>query len=478
MEYSHVESHPEPSPDIPEKARETSLRFSVWDACLYASMAGFGELYFIPLLVAINASNFLIGVFTGIPQLCIAFAQLGALVLVERYLVRKPIILAGASAQALFVGCMLIAIITQSKNPWLYIGFACGYYASVGFTGPAWNSLMGDLTTADTRASYFGRRGGLSQLVLFLTMIAAGLILQHFDTAHRPFIGFGVIFAASFLSRSASVYALTRHYEVPYRKVKDAYFSIYQFVAKTPKSNFAHFVFFVSLMSLAVQVAAPFFATYMLRDLGFSYIEYTISQGFYIVAQFIAMRRWGPFADKYGNRLVLRITSAIMPFIPIFWLFSRNYFYILALQTLAGLTWGGWFLCTATFMFDAVTPPKRARCAAYLNFFNCIGIFIGSLLGGYVSKFAPQSLITGVITIVLISPLQFLFLLSGVLRLIIVFIFMPTVHEVRDVENGGFKDMFSMLTGVKHLPGLRYEPLHTLDTEEKEGEKKGEKEQK
>ena len=471
MEYTNNQPPPEPTVDIPEQARRTSLRFSVWDACLYASMAGFGELYFIPLLVAINASNFLIGAFTAIPQLFIAFAQLGALICVERFLVRKPIILAGASAQALFIGFMLIGILTQSKNPWLYVGFACGYYASVGFTGPAWNSLMGDLTTAETRASYFGRRGGLSQLVLFLSMISAGLILQHFDSMHKPLIGFGVIFAASFLSRSASVYALTRHYEVPYRKVIDAYFSIYQFVARTPKSNFAHFVFFVALMSLAVQVSAPFFATYMLRDLKFSYIEYTISQGAYIVAQFIAMRQWGPFADRYGNRLVLRITSAIMPIIPILWLFSWNYFYIIGLQILAGLTWGGWFLCTATFMFDAVTPPKRARCAAYLNFFNCIGIFVGAMLGGYVSKFAPQSLVTGVITIVLFSPLQFIFLLSGVLRLIVVLIFMPTVHEVRDVERASFKDMFGMLTNVKQLPGLRYESFHTFDTERNEHRK-------
>jgi MFS family permease len=366
---------------------------------------------------------------------------------------------------------MLIGIITRSHNPWLYIGFACGYYASVGFTGPAWNSLMGDLTMAKARASYFGRRGGLSQLVLFLSMIAAGLILEHFDTLHKPFIGFGVIFAASFLSRTASVYTLTRHYEVPYKKVKDSYFSFYQFLARSPKSNFAHFVFFVSLMSFAVQVSAPFFATYMLRDLEFSYIKYTIAQGFYIVAQFLAMRRWGPFADRYGNRLVLRITSAIMPIVPILWLFSRHYYYIIGLQVLAGLTWGGWFLCTATFMFDAVTPPKRARCAAYLNFFNCIGIFAGAMLGGYISKFAPQTLITGVITIMLFSPLQFVFLLSGILRLIVVFIFMPTVHEVRDVEKGGFKEMFGMLTNVKHLPGLRYEPFHTFDTMENEGER-------
>jgi MFS family permease len=460
---------PEDTIDIPPGVRRTSLRFSVWDASLYAAMAGFGEIYFIPLLVAIDASNFHIGLFTAIPQLCIALAQLLSLFFVERFMVRKRIILTGATAQAAVVGFILFGILIHTKNPWLFIGLACGYYAGVGFTGPAWNSLMGDLTTSATRGDFFGRRGGYSQLVLFISSLTAGIILHHFDTLHEPFTGFAVIFAVAFLCRSLSVYTLTRHYEVPYRKVEQSYFSLYQFLSKSPRSNFAHFVYFVALMSFAVQVSAPFFATYMLRDLNFSYIEYTIAQGFFILAQFWAMRRWGPFADSFGNRLILRITATIMPVIPILWLLFRGYPYILALQVLAGFAWGGWMLSTANFVFDAVTPPKRARCVAYLTLFNCAGIFVGALLGAFLSKIAPQALETSAIKIVFLSPLQFLFLLSGLLRFIVVFLFLPTVHEVREVPIPGVRDMFMRLTNIRPLNGVRFEPYTGVDLEIEEG---------
>ncbi len=467
----HREGDPRDNPpaDVPEALRQRSLRYSVWDASFYASMAGFGEAYFIPLMVAIGASNFYIGVFTAIPYIFIALAQFASLLYVERFMVRKPVFLVGAASQAIFTGFFLLGIIFHSEYVWLYIGLACGYYASIGFTGPAWNSLMGDLTTPATRGHYFGKRNGLSQLTLFLAIFAAGLILQHFDLISKPMIGFAVIFAVAFLSRSSSVYTLTQHYEVPYQKVEGSYFSFSQFIRRSPRSNFARFVFFVALMSFAVQTAAPFFATYMLRDLHFSYIQYTVALGAMVVTQFLAMRRWGPFADSYGNRMVLRITGAVLPVIPILWLFSPNFIYIIIIQVISGLAWAGWTLSSSNFIFDAVSPPKRARCAAYLTFFNSMGVFVGAMTGAYLSRVAPEVIHTGAITVSFLSPLEFLFLLSGLLRFIMVSIFMPTLREVREVQHANLKDMFMRLTSIRPLNGVRYEPYTGVDAGEWEG---------
>ncbi len=452
--------------DIPDRARARSLRASVYDASFYAVMVGFGEAYFIPLLVAIGASNFHIGVFTAAPHLFIAGAQFASLALIERYMRRKPIILAGASGQALFVALFLAGIIADNRSAWLYIGLVCGYYASIGLTGPAWNSLMGDLTTSSDRGAFFGKRNGLSQLVLFLSIIAAGILLQHFSGDSDKMFGFMIIFALSFIGRTLSVISLTLHYEVPYSVTRDSYFSLYQFLSRTPKSNFARFVFFVALMNLAVQIAAPFFAIYMLRDLGFSYLLYMIALGAMVLAQFVWMRIWGPFADRYGNRLVLRITGAVIPVVPLLWLFSSNFTYILIIQVVSGIAWAGWALSSANFIFDAVTPPKRARCAAFLNAFGSLGIFIGALTGAYLSKIAPSTINTGAMQISFLSPLEFLFIVSSVLRFIVSLIFIPTVHEVRDVERPDIRDMFMRLTAIKPFGGVRYEPYTGPNVEE------------
>lgn len=44
-------------------------------------------------------------------------------------------------------------------------------------------------------------------------------------------------------------------------------------------------------MQLSVAIAAPFFVVYMLRDLHFTYLEFTINTAMSILIQFLALNR-------------------------------------------------------------------------------------------------------------------------------------------------------------------------------------------
>ncbi|MFA6451439.1 MAG: MFS transporter [bacterium] len=442
---------------IPEAKRRRSLRFSIWDASFYAAMVGFAETYFVPLMLAIGATSFQVGIFTAAPMLCVAITQFASLMLVEQYRKRKKIIVSGVIAQAAALGFILYKTSTGNFDPWLLIAIGSVYFAANGMVMPAWNSLIGDLTTAKDRGSYFGRRSSISGPITFAAVAAGGLTLQHFAGLGKPLTGFAWVLTAALISRLGSIYSLVRHFDVPYRKVKDSYFSFMQFIRRSPKSNFAHFVYFQAIMGFANQISSPFFAVYMLRDLKFSYVDYMIAQGVFQIVQFMMMRRWGPLADRFGNRIILRITGSFLPLLPIMWLFSKNFYYIIAIQIFAGTVWAGWLLGTSNFVFDAVTPAKRARCAAYLNFFNSSGIFLGALLGAVLSIHAPKFIDTGALRITFFSSLEFIFVLSGLLRFLNVFFFMPTVHEVRKVGKPEIKDIFLMLTHIRPLTGSQFE---------------------
>jgi MFS family permease len=442
---------------IPDAKRQRSLRFSIWDASFYASMVGFAETYFVPLMLAIGATSFQVGIFTAAPQLCVAFTQFASLLLIEQFRKRKQIVVSGMIAQTAALGFILFKTAGGAFSPWLLIALGSVYFAANGLVQPAWNSLIGDLTTAKDRGTYFGRRSSISGPITFMAVAVGGLLLQHYAGRGHALTGFAIIIAAALVSRIGSIYSLVRHYDVPYRKVKDSYFSFMQFIRRSPKSNFAHFVYFQALMSFANQISSPFFAVYMIRDLKFSYKDYMIAQGIFLIVQFMMMRRWGPLADRFGNRIILKITGSMLPLLPILWLFSRNFYYIVIIQIIAGTTWAGWLLGTTNFAFDAVTPAKRARCAAYLNFFNSSGIFIGAMLGAYLSMHAPKFIETGALRITFFSSLEFIFVLSGLLRFINVFFFMPAVHEVRNVGKPQLKDIFIMLSHVRPLTGSQYE---------------------
>ncbi|MFH1514671.1 MAG: MFS transporter [bacterium] len=340
------------------------------------------------------------------------------------------------------------------------MALSIAYFAANGISIPAWNSLIGDLTHDENRGSYFGRRNGLSQLFLFAGIFTGGFILHHFDNLHTPLTGFLIIFLLAAVSRTGSAVSLSRHYDVPYIKREGSQFSFWDFIKRSKKSNFANFVFFIASMSLAIQVAAPFFAIYILRDLGFSYIAYTFQLGVFVASQFIAMRSWGAYADRFGNRNVLKLTGAIMPLIPVLWFFSKEYPYLVLVQVISGLAWGGWALSAGNFIFDAVTPPKRARCAAYFNFFNFTGVFIGAMIGAFLVRIAPSVIDTGAMKIEFISPLQYLFLVSAALRFLVFIVFIPLIREVRPVDaEPTTRETFLLLTHLKPFSGVRHEPF-------------------
>jgi len=441
---------------------ERTLRLSIWEGASYSVLVGFGEVYFIPLILAIGATDFQVGFFVAMIQLFLGFSQFVGLSLIERIRVRKPIMIAGGVAHILFVLLMLIGVHSRKLSPLVFILLGGGYFASVGATIPSWTSLMGDLTTSGARGKYFGKRNSICQIVFFICMLAGGAILEYYDNKGAKIIGFTIILALALLGRVGSTYAYSRFYEGPYQYVKEAYFSFLDFLRRSGKSNFARFVFFLSLMNMSTQIAGPYFVAYMLNDLHFSYIQFTIATSMLLVVQIIATRQWGLVADRYGNRIVLQITGIVLPILPLMWFVSTGFYYILSIQFLAGIVWGGWWLSSLNFTLDAVTAPKRARCSAYMNFTSCMGVFTGAMLGAFLSSRAQNIIDAVAPNLSIVSPLYLVFLVSSVTGLIVMAIYLRKFHEVRQVIDPNFRDMFVMLTHVRPFAGVRFR-LHAGD---------------
>ena len=94
-------------------------------------------------------------------------------------------------------------------------------------------------------------------------------------------------------------------------------------------------------------------------------------------------------------------------------------------MVLNGIAWSGMNLATTNFIFDSVSPKKRSLCFAYFSVIAGIGVSIGAGLGGYLSRL-PLNL--G------INIFLFLFLISGLLRLITIFALSKRVKEIRQVK--------------------------------------------
>jgi MFS family permease len=420
--------------DVTE-AKKKSLHYSVIEGGAASVMGGFGDSKISFFAIFLNASNPLIAFLAAIPPIIGTLTQLISVKILDRSGNRKSLIIPGVIINMLmWLPIFLLPFLFPSAGPVLLIIAVVISTGAVNFSIPAWNSLMGDLTEPNTRGRYFAKRNIFAMSFSWISLFVAFVILDLFKPVNE-WIGFGIIFAVAFISRGVSAYYLNKMSEPAYVTKKDDYFTFRDFLRRSPKSNFARFVFYVALITLAVNISGPFFAVYMIRDLKLSYTQIAIIDTGNIIIQIMMMRYWGRVCDRYGNRRVLVFTGWLISFVPILWLLSPDFYAIIGYQIFAGLVWSGFNLAVGNFIFDAVSPPKRARCVAYFTLISAIGLFFGSLFGGWISLYLPDHLFIFGWHITLASSLLVLFLISGLLRLLISSIFLTHIKEVRQVEH-------------------------------------------
>ncbi len=412
------------------KKKQEGLRISIREGSAYAVMDGLGNSYISPFAIALKASNTQIGLLSAIPNLIAPLAQLGTVKAMEKVASRKKIVMAAAALQAvMWLPIMMIPFffIDYGAEMLIILFSLLAIFAS--FVVPVWTSWMGDLVPENERGSYFGKRNKIVGIVGLAVMLLGGIYLDLFENLNGKmvFIGFATIFFISFLARIASLYFFNKQYEPELKFDRKKYFSLFDFIEHMMQNNFGRFVMFISLIHLVAYIAAPFFSVYMLDDLGFSYTTFMIISLSSGLATLVSMPYWGKFGDKFGTMKLLRVCGMLIFLVPLLWVFSKSIAYLFIVELLSGIVWAGFNLAASNFVFDAVTREKRALCIAYMNILRGIGIFAGSLVGGYLTTYLP---------ITFMNKILFVFLISSALRIIVAMIFLPGLKEVRPVEKG------------------------------------------
>ncbi len=425
---------------------KNTLRVSFLDGLFASIMTGFSDTFLTPYCLALKGTTRQVGLLASIPNLAASLFQLKSSDVIARFKSRKKILTTCVLFHALtWLPILAIPYVFKSNMSLYLICFVALYATFNGFAVPAWTSMMSDYIPPGSRGKYFGWRNRVLGLVVVAAAVAGGFILKITNKKGAIF-GFTVIFSIAFLARMISWYFLTRMHERRLKISKEAYFTFWDFLKRARESNFAKFVFFVGGMSFAVNLAAPFFAVYMLRDLKMDYLIYTIVVTSATLTSLVMMNLWGKYTDVVGNIRVLKTTSLLIPVIPVFWLFSANVFYLIIIQIISGFFWAGFNLSASNFIYDAVSASKRSRCVAYFNVVNGVSIYLGALIGGFLAGMLPS--------IIRSSRILSLFALSSIMRLIIVYIFYNRIKEVRPaVKKISSIELFSSIIGINPVIG-------------------------
>ena len=451
-----------PSNATAETRSEGSLRHSIKDASAYAVMMGVGETYLSAFALFLKATTPQIGLLSSLPPLIGSLAQILSALLGRMTGRRKVIMLAGAGLQAFaWLPIVLLPLLFPEAAVPLLITAVVVYHCGAHLAAPQWASLMGDLIPMKKRGRFFARRTRVVSLVTFLSLTVGGLLLNESSAAGYTLAGFVTLFGIAMVARGISVYQLSRMHD-PEGHVTDLRIPAQtSWWRRLANSNFAHFSIFFALMQFSVAVASPFFAVYMLRDLEFTYAQFMANTGISVLAQFLTLSQWGRISDVFGNRRVLSVTGVLLPLMPLLWIFSPNFWYLLVIQMLSGFAWAGFTLGASNFIYDLTEPQRRPTYLAIHNVLASTCIFLGATLGGFLGIMLPLEFQTFGVTVVWSSSLLGVFAVSALLRTLVLLVLMPTIKEVRRVRPASFSSVIFRVTRVHALAGLVFDIVGT-----------------
>jgi MFS family permease len=367
----------------------------------------------------------------------------------------RRLILVGGLGQALcWIPLFALPLLFSTHGAWWLILCIVGYVALGNLTVPAWNSLLIGLVNPENRGTYFARRFQMTSLVSFLALGAAGAVLNSGERWGFQWTGFVVIFSVAAVARFFATRCQVATAQGITAPIPEAPGGFRQFLLRAATPDLRRFLLFSSLMHFAVFIAGPFFVLYLLQDLHLSYLQYAGWMAAGIFAQFLTLKPWGQLSDTYGNKAILRLTGFTVPMLPLLYLLSDAYPFLLMVNFLGGATWAGLSLGLQNYVFDSLRPDERTRGVAVANAVNASGWFFGAMAGSWLATVIPSQVQLLGIMIRPASNLPFLFAVSGLLRFLVSLSLLRTFREPRSLLLPVRRHIVWELPLVKPLVGL------------------------
>jgi MFS family permease len=286
-----------------------------------------------------------------------------------------------------------------------------------------------------TLGRYLGQRLAIKSAFYLGAFFVLGYLLDRLGKDNLA--GFAVIFTIAiavglidFIIFTFMSEKKTEPVSIP--KHETIHFSLPEYFRELKEKKLDLFILFTTFFYLTVGLSGPLYAIYMLNDLHFSYLSYTLIISAEFLARVISAPIWGRFADKEGNIRVLGIVSRIIPLMPIFWLFCHNLGYLVLVQLISGACWGAFDLCTQSYLYKVAPRSKKLH---YIIYTKCL-ILLFSAVGGLLGAFCINDIFP-----TFGSKILSIFLLSGIARTIVVMIIMPKLVDMAMTFGHSYKPL-------------------------------------
>ncbi|HEY3417008.1 MAG TPA: MFS transporter, partial [Armatimonadota bacterium] len=353
--------------------------------------ASTGGMFLIGYALKLGADNVRIGLLSTVPMCCVVM-QLVSAALIEHGVSRRKMTIV-AMLLSVLGWALAIAIPVLARGPlanWrveILIAIIALVTLMANMANNARASWVGDLIPESFRNTFFGRIIMYGSIIGVVFALVEGRFL---DVVKSHGVGaFGLLFGFGMLFGLATVLLFLPQPDAPLaRHASGGRFFI--LVKETFANRPLMIVLLFALLWSLQTMAGPFYATYMLRDLGMPFLGVGIVNAVTALVMIACSPFWGRIIDRYGCRPVLvASTFAIVP-LPLVWIWMtsplRIYLVVLPLNILVGFAIAGFSVALNTLIYKVTSSTGRSVQLAVYSILVTLAAAPMPVLGGLLPK--------------------------------------------------------------------------------------------
>lgn len=349
-----------------------------------------GGAFLVAFAVLLGASTLEIGVIASIGPLT-QILHLPASLIVEKLRTRKRLVIFSSLISRLCLLCLCaIPLFDPQYRVFLLLLCLFFYFCFGAISGSAFNSWWSDFVPQNRLSSLFANRLiAATGAGIMVTLSGAFWIDYSLGLNYQREFSYTILFFIGALFGLIGLVCLSR---VPEPKMESLCETSLFNILKHPfqQENFRNLIYFLTTWNFAVNLAAPFFAVYMMNRLHLSMIWILSLAVLSQLVNILFFRLWGRLADIYSNKSVLGVSGwlfllsiALWPFTTLPEAHSLTLPLLIMIHLLAGASTAGVILTSGNIAIKLAPRGQATAWIASSTMCNGIAATCAPIIAGF-----------------------------------------------------------------------------------------------
>ena len=255
---------------------------------------------------------------------------------------------------------------------------------------------MRDLVPEGSYGRFFGRRAAVNTAVAMTLALMCGILIDRWKqfAPGNAIAAYTGLFLTSAAIGFLGIWLLSITPDQAMSPVRSPTRILAMLAAPFHDRNFRRLIVFLSSWSFAANLAAPFFAVYMLRSLGYSMTAVVILTTASQLSNLAAVSLWGNLIDRFSNKAVLRYSAPLFLLCALAWTFTGLpwtapvvFYLLLAIHVLMGVATAGVALASGNIAMKLSPAGEATSFLAASSVVSASCAALAPLVGGLCADF-------------------------------------------------------------------------------------------